>query len=124
MKTTIFHTATAALALWGRSDRGGSVWLGLPKRNTIHRMMKEGAGASVSTAPLQVIDLPEEVALIQRILPQLDEEIVDVLVARFVKHLSERNGSDRLGLSRNEYRRRCTAGIWFVAGALASRKSA
>lgn len=122
MNGPIFHQATACLALWGRSD-GGSVWLGLPKRNTIHRLMTEGVGASVSTAPLQVVDLPQEILVIQRVLAQLDPELVDVLVARFVKRLSERNGAERLGLSRNEYRRRMNAAIWYVAGALVCEKT-
>lgn len=122
MKEPTYHAAIAALTLWGRAIRGGSPGLGWPKTNTIGRLMVEGAGASQSTAPTQVIDLPGEIAVVSQLLAHLDDEKVDAVWLRFARGKPEREAAVALNVSRNELRRRLQAATWYIAGAIEARK--
>ena len=121
MTVPVIHTAIGVLIAWGRNS--GGVWLGYPRRNTIHRLMIEGPGASSPTAQGEDDGLTDEGRLINALLAEMEQEYIDVAVARYVHKLSERDVAARLRVSRNEVRRRLAAVHWLVAGGLIGRKT-
>ena len=81
------------LGAWGRyRRRGNSPGLGYPPRCNIHRMMKEGPGASQSTAPIEY-DEPDYVQEMQKAINKLCALHKAVLEYYYI----ERHASHRLG---------------------------
>ena len=87
------------LGAWGRYRRmGNHTGLGYPSRNTIDRMVKEGPGASQSTAPIEY-DEPDYVQEIQSAVNKLCALHKAVLEYYYInKHASHRLGAKKFNM--------------------------
>ncbi len=106
------------LETWGGYVRRNRVeHLGYPRRNTIHRMMKEGPAASQSTAPVDYSP-PPEVQIIDKIMPKLPQRFKTVLELRYAHRLSIRKGCKKMGLRKDAFASLLREATQRVAGCL------
>jgi len=112
--------ADVELKYWGNfMRRYRSEYLGFSHRNVIHRIMKEGTGASQATAPI-LVDVPEDIASIDRVVLAMDDKIRLSIEQKYIYRNYDKSGAKYCRCSKSEYRNRIKQGVAYVAGALES----
>ena len=116
----MLHDIDVRLYSWGdyvreRHDFG----LGYPRRNVIHKAMREGPGAGQSSGKSEP-PMPNGVAEIEAALTQAPEQHQATAKVRYVAHVTDKVAAQRLKISVSQYRQRIDQLHHYIAGALTS----
>jgi len=96
------NTTEYLLIKWGNYTRvHRTEYIGYSKINTIHRMMKQGIGASQSTN--SDYDMPEDIVDIDRAVNQLPPKLQKALYLKYVFKQPIRKAAFDMGEKKNQY---------------------
>ena len=114
----MLHDIDILLYSWGdyvreRQDFG----LGYPRRNIIHKAMKEGPGAGQSNGKGEP-PMPAGVEEIEAALTRAPEQHQETAKVRYVAHVTDKVAAQRLKISVSQYRQRIDQLHHYIAGAL------
>jgi len=89
---------------WGYYVRNGNhAGIGYPARNVIHKMIKEGPGASQSTATIEN-EVPDDFIYIDQCYGMMNSKFREVIKFRYVDKLSKRQAAIKTKMNREKYR--------------------
>jgi len=103
---------------WGdwvreRQDFG----LGYPRRNIIHKAMREGPGAG-SSSKSPDLPMPEPIERMESAICGLSGGLKQTVIYRYVAQDTDRVASDKLKVSVAQYRQRIDQVHYYIAGVL------
>ena len=93
--------------------------LGYPHENVIGRLMREGAGASQATVPIDT-PVPDGFESVNRVVLQMERTVKAAIYERYVHRHIDKQAIQVCHCGRTEYRNRLNAGAMFLAGYLSS----
>ena len=114
----MLHDIDVRLYQWGdyvreRQDYG----LGYPRRNIIHKAMREGPSAGQSSGKGEP-PMPTGVEEIESALTRAPEAHKETAKARYVAQVTDKVAANRLKISVSQYRQRIDQLHHYIAGAL------
>jgi len=111
------NQAQAYLKFWGNwTRRNRTEYLGYPRRNIFDKIMKEGTGASASTAYEQTV--PKDVEKMERIYLTLQQNSRDAIWVTYVDRKNVVEGCRILNMKRERFRQLLRGAEENVTGAL------
>jgi len=112
----MLHDIDVRLYEWGdyvreRQDFG----LGYPRRNVIHKAMREGPGAGESGGQKDV-PMPDPVSEIESALLGVTGPLKETAKQRYVAHVTDKVAAQRMRISVAQYRQRIDQLHYYIAG--------
>lgn len=115
---SVVEKVEVALQQWADWSRGGVENLGYPSRSPVHKLMREGAGASGGFGPRR-LDVPELVERTEAAVVSLPARQREALRLKYLWIGGrDQERAKKLRMSYDSYKREVERARWYVGGKL------